>query len=294
MAATMYQKRLANRRATSDITRLTDQYQRQIQSITGNYEQAFGKFKENTDKETAAYDATLAKYRSDVDAYQKQVSDYNTNVLGAYEKQLAAYNRKLDDYYGTFVMQDKDTYATWTLGGKGNVIYNVSDSRWYGTSQIPANVMFTREAGGLYVERTGKTTQRALQQVKTGPYTRNYIDPTTNQVLYKASSKGFQNPTFDQRVGSNYYITGSEQGGFTVNYFPDEPKDQAPAKPAAFSGKAPVAPGPAPKLGEFDDAPFQQQREQAESTFKRELAERRGSRLATVQRRAARPLLRSA
>ena len=55
-------------------------------------------------------------------------------------------------------------------------------------------------------------------------------------------------------------------------------------------GTAPTAPE-APVIEEFDAAPFEQKKTEAEQTFKRETNERKAARLGAVSRKGTRPLL---
>jgi hypothetical protein len=56
---------------------------------------------------------------------------------------------------------------------------------------------------------------------------------------------------------------------------------------------APAAPT-APQLPEFDQEKFEQQRAQLQTSYQREVGERKGARLAAVSRRTSRPLLKDA
>lgn len=60
-----------------------------------------------------------------------------------------------------------------------------------------------------------------------------------------------------------------------------------------FTELAPTAPEApqAPTVGEFDSSQFEAKKSEAESTFKREVGERRASKLGAVSRKATRPLL---
>lgn len=70
-----------------------------------------------------------------------------------------------------------------------------------------------------------------------------------------------------------------------------EPKAIPEFREAAPS--APTAPT-APTIEPFNDTEFQQKRKETESTFKREVSERKAAKLGAVARRATRPLLQGA
>lgn len=67
--------------------------------------------------------------------------------------------------------------------------------------------------------------------------------------------------------------------------------EQPPAPPSVAMPKAPTPPGAPPNVGSLDVTPFEQQRGQLESTFKRELGERKAAKQNVVMRRLGRPML---
>lgn len=67
--------------------------------------------------------------------------------------------------------------------------------------------------------------------------------------------------------------------------------EQPPAPPSVAMPKAPTPPGAPPNVGSLDVTPFEQQRGQLESTFKRELGERKAAKQNVVMRRIGRPML---
>jgi hypothetical protein len=97
--------------------------------------------------------------------------------------------------------------------------------------------------------------------------------------------------------GFMYEIEGqrySERAGLPEGYSVDANQNLYKDRPIPkFTEKAPMAPtAPTmPELGEFDTSAFQAKRGEAETTFKREVAERRAARLGAVGRRATRPML---
>ena len=68
---------------------------------------------------------------------------------------------------------------------------------------------------------------------------------------------------------------------------------QTPIPMPTFNKKAPSAPTApkAPEIGAFDEAPFQQRREELQTTYQRELAERKSARLGAARRGSTRPML---
>lgn len=82
--ATLYQKRTAAKRASSDITRLIDQYQKSVKSLTGDYETAF-----------ANYQSRAAQ---NMEPYEQRIAEFRSTALPEYERQAAAYNQSIADY----------------------------------------------------------------------------------------------------------------------------------------------------------------------------------------------------
>jgi hypothetical protein len=68
---------------------------------------------------------------------------------------------------------------------------------------------------------------------------------------------------------------------------------QTPIPMPKFNKKAPKAPTAptAPTITEFDDAPFQQRKEELKTTYQRELSERKSARLGATRRQSSRPML---
>lgn len=81
------QKRLA--RKTSSITRLTDEYKRQVNAITGEYEKSFADY-------TAKQKEVMDPYSSLVAQYQQQYKGYEESLAG-YRQRLADYTNRLED-----------------------------------------------------------------------------------------------------------------------------------------------------------------------------------------------------
>jgi hypothetical protein len=71
---------------------------------------------------------------------------------------------------------------------------------------------------------------------------------------------------------------------------------QTPIPMPTFNKKAPSAPAApkAPEIGAFDEAPFKQRREELQTTYQRELAERKSARLGAARRESSRPMLQGA
>jgi hypothetical protein len=68
---------------------------------------------------------------------------------------------------------------------------------------------------------------------------------------------------------------------------------EIPIPMPTFNKKAPSAPTSpkAPEVGKFDEAPFEQRRQELQTTYQRELAERKSARLGAARRGSTRPML---
>lgn len=73
-----------------DITRLMDQYQKNVAAITGDYEKSFSAFTASNAAKMAPFDSAMATYQQQtLPAYEQQAD--------AYRQSLAAYQKQLDD-----------------------------------------------------------------------------------------------------------------------------------------------------------------------------------------------------
>jgi hypothetical protein len=88
--ATMYQKKVAARRSTSDITRLAQQYQQEIAAVTGEQETAYGQYEKDVVSKMAPYESAVSEYQKKYATYEGEASSYRT--------QLADYQRRLEDF----------------------------------------------------------------------------------------------------------------------------------------------------------------------------------------------------
>jgi hypothetical protein len=131
--STLYQKRTATRRRTADVTRLADQYQRNVEAMTGEYEQAFAQYQAQTQERMAPYEAQVGKYTESMKTYEQQAAAYKTR-LDAYVAGIEDVRANplqevgSDKYsvskiirYGTFVNMDGQSYSI----GDGIANYNL-------------------------------------------------------------------------------------------------------------------------------------------------------------------------
>jgi len=88
--ATEYQKRMMVRK-TSDLTRLADQFKKNIESATGEYETAFANYQKQRDELMAPYEAAVKQYK------EVQMPQYEA-AAADYQRRLDDFNRAMSDY----------------------------------------------------------------------------------------------------------------------------------------------------------------------------------------------------
>jgi hypothetical protein len=200
-----YQKQAAVRRRTGDITRLADQYQRNVQAVTGEYEQAFSQFQAQTRETMAPYEEALGRY---------------TAAMPEYEKQAAAYAQRLSDYQGR--MQAYNTALD---------LYSTRTEKF----ALPVGEQFTNNPQGLmYVTtaRGGSSSREANQALRDFGFspegTHGYyfaMDPSRFEYVQTGSSRG-------GTTGMIYRRGGPDPGAFTEQFTETAPTaPQAPTAP---------------------------------------------------------------
>lgn len=220
-------------RRMTDIDRLADQYKKNVEAITGEYQQSFGAFQAEQTKKMEPYNVAAEQYKTAMGEYEKQAVDYR--------EKISAYQKAIEDFPTSAGV--KVNAPTWANRGGGGYVIG---GKQYRSDDLPANY-FIADVMGEVPETVMQGAGRGARRV-----------PTGRMVTAK--------------VG-------------------EELRMRTP--PGAFSEKMPTAPtAPTmPELGEFDASTFQAKRGEAETTFKREVAERKAARLGAVGRRATRPML---
>jgi hypothetical protein len=89
MAETLYQKRTKVRRM-SDIERLAREYSKNVQAMTGQYEQSYADYQKQVAEKMAPYEAEVKRYQSEL------MPNYESQVSG-YRQRLSEYQTKLED-----------------------------------------------------------------------------------------------------------------------------------------------------------------------------------------------------
>lgn len=81
-------RRAARRAGGSDLTRMADQYRKQVESLASQYETDFGNYQRTVAEKMAPYEAEVEKFRSTAQPqYQAALADYSAK-LADYQRQL--------------------------------------------------------------------------------------------------------------------------------------------------------------------------------------------------------------
>lgn len=258
---TQFQKRQAARRRTGDITRLAQTYAQNVESLTQDYERAFGQFTQQRAEQMAPYEQAIEQYQSAFDVYQQQAEEYRQRSED-FQRRVASYQSLLESYF-VGETGELTQVLQWTPGNTGNL--SVWPSRGYSSmresdwQRLPINT-------GLRFTNPNEPTSFAI------------TDPSWEfvQTGWESFGRGGAPTGMVRRVGVTQPYESFEK-----------------TAPEPFTETAPVAPvaPEAPQLSEFDASQFEARRAQLESEFQRELGERRGARMTAVSRRRARPLL---
>lgn len=288
----LYQKRTSARRRTGDITRLADQYQRNVQAMTSEYEQAFSQFQAQTKETMAPYESAIAQYQTqDLPAYQEQANAYMER-LKSYQSALDQYSEYVSSFYLPAGSNSPQSFIQ-----RGGQFYFAED---VGQGKAPG------EFG-----RVGAVSGSEYQFVPTGSYENKYIvnsdvPVTINRYEFRTGPDGrvetivVPETTYvtvsslaRESLPQGYLKTQLPGGGFTSK----SPSDfSVRSEPAKFTEEAPMAPQApvAPEMPQFDSSAFDVRRAQLQTEFERELGERRSARRRAVSRGGARPLLQGA
>lgn len=126
MALTKAQLRMVQRRRTSDLDRLSQQYKKNVQNLTGDFEKSFSQFQKQRAETMAPYEAELEKYKTQI------YPDYEKQVEG-YRQRLDAYNAALEDVQANPVQLVGRTIG----GGKRGFMYEIDGQRYSERAGLP-------------------------------------------------------------------------------------------------------------------------------------------------------------
>lgn len=159
MAISKAQMSMLQRRRTTDIDRLAQQYKKNVESLTGDYQKSFGEYQARTAEQMKPFEDQMAKYK--------------TELYPEYEKQVQAYQAKLDSYKAALADIEANPLEVANVPtrqvGRSGYRFTI-DGAEYRTYDLPEGYSF--QDGKLFRERAVPTfTEKApeLPQAPTLP-----------------------------------------------------------------------------------------------------------------------------
>lgn len=150
--ATAYQKRMTLRK-NSDLTRLAEQYKKNLEATTGQYEASFAAYQKQRDELMAPYEAAVKKYKEvDMPAYE--------SAAAAYRQRLDQFNERLSAYEAS----PEERKAVFQIVGGSPSSWTIKNLQTGKVGQMPGGALddlmaqgFENDGGTLY-----KVTQKAI------------------------------------------------------------------------------------------------------------------------------------
>lgn len=227
--------------------------------------------------------AMARRKTSDIERLAKQYQQQVEQVTGQYQQAFGEYQTKAAEQLKTFETQSSAYKSAFEK-------YNAEQLAPYQAALDAYNkkaAIYSQEIQDISAGKLTKTGRLTSGYDANQRYYSFLTDPNTGQQI--DPNDALRNP---QKYGYSSILTPAQTGRsgtreYTFVPLPKSENPSAPKAPEAFTQKAPEAPA----LGEFDASQFNEQRGQLETTFKREVGERKAGRLAAVTRKVARPLL---
>lgn len=210
---------------------------------------------------------------SNIEALSKQYQQSIKNISGEYEKSFAEYQKKREESmapYNASVEKYKAEYGVFEK--------NLADYK-NKLSKYQEQLAFSEKNPLVEVSSDQYKIIPNTQPIRTGGMLP--VDSSKNE----GSKISFNGQTYSVAAGDTNIPEG---------YTFENGKLYKASAPAKFEEKAPVgptAPAAPPAMEDFDATQFEEQKVAAESTFKREVNERKAAKLGAVSRRGTRPLL---
>lgn len=146
-------KKLNIRRMT-DIDRLAAEYKKNVEALTGEYQQSFGAFQAEQAKKLEPHNVATEQYKTAMGEYETKAEDYRSK--------LSAYQKALEDFPTS--AGEKVNAPTWSnRGGSGFVIGGVQ----YRRDELPTNY-FIQDIMGEVPEMVRQGAGRGVRNVPTG------------------------------------------------------------------------------------------------------------------------------
>jgi hypothetical protein len=159
-------------RRMTDIDRLAAEYKRNVEAMTGEYQQSFADFEANRAKAMEPYNLASEQYKTAFADYEKQAAGYR--------ERLGAYQKALEDF-PTSAGEKVNAQMYNTRGGK---IWKIGD-RSYSIDELPVNY-FVADVMGEVPEMKTVGAGRGARQVPTG----NMVTKVVGQELRKRTPPG--------------------------------------------------------------------------------------------------------
>ncbi len=172
-------------RRMTDIDRLAQQYKRNVEAMTGEYESDFAAYNAKVAEQMAPYEAELARYKTETQpnyeaqaaAYQKRVDDYRAQLAAIQADPMVArretvvvgktwYGKKK---YGEITVYDPKPIPTFTekapILPAAPVAPTVKefDTSKFEQRKTALNTEFQREVGERKAARLGAVSRRATR-----------------------------------------------------------------------------------------------------------------------------------
>lgn len=180
--ATAYQKRMTLRK-NSDLTRLAEQYKKNLEATTGQYEASFAAYQKQRDELMAPYEAAVKKYKEvDMPAYESAAAAYRQR-LDQFNEQLAAYEAS-----------PEERTAVFKIVGGSPAAWQVRNLQTGKVGQLPGGALDDLMAQGL--ENDGGTLYKVTK--KKMP-TLSEKAPSAPQAPTAPQIAGFDESQFQQK-----------------------------------------------------------------------------------------------
>lgn len=198
---------------------------------------------------------------------QRRKSSDIENLFKQYQQQINAITGEYESSYGTYKKEVSKSMAP----------YESAVSQ-YSTdfSKYETDLASYRSGLSAYQEKLAKAIESPTAEVPTSDYA---IQQRRGGTLVS--------------IGGNLYNTSANANELPEGYTFEGGKLYKTVDPGKFEGTAPSAPEvpTAPTIPEFDSTQFEEKKKLAETTFKREVGERKSAKLGAVSKRGARSLL---
>lgn len=121
------QKRMLMRKQT-DLTRLADQYRKNIEGLTGEYQSAFAQYQKSAAEQLAPYEEAVRRYKEqDMPAFERAKADY--------ESRLEQFNQQMADWEAN---PTERINAKVTANRSGQMF--VIDGKTYSARNLPGDI----------------------------------------------------------------------------------------------------------------------------------------------------------